>query len=399
MPDNYPSKTSDTFFWIVSALIPPGLILAAIIIVQVILQGSGNSLGLVTVFWTLINGPLTIGIGLAIIWRVRRNPMGPLLVLWGVQNSLWAVPTEFMKPITAAFALGAGIVGVYLFIYFPNGKPFPARAAPLYQAGFIVLVLNGILFMLAHPTFQTVLASISEPHPFHVPWLAPLQKLSEALFYFSLCLWIWGPMTLVLRYRSATNKEQNQIKWMAFLALLLIPIAASLILAYAFWGKAGPPLYAGYLAVCYTFIQVAPSVFIGISILRYRLWDIDVVIRKTLVYTILTAALVVVYFGSVTLLQTLSASILDLQPPAIIVLSTLGIAALFNPLRKRIQGLIDRRFYRSKYDAEKALAEFAAAARSETDIDQLSTELLAVLEKTMQPEQVSVWLTSEGEKG
>jgi hypothetical protein len=118
---------------------------------------------------------------------------------------------------------------------------------------------------------------------------------------------------------------------------------------------------------------------------------VDVVIRKTAVYSILTVLLALVYFGLVVVLQRLLLPAIGDSTPAI-VLSTLLIAALFMPLRRRVQGFIDRRFYRRKYDAEKVLAQFAATARDETDLDALTAELLRVIEETMQPEHVSLWL-------
>ncbi len=134
-------------------------------------------------------------------------------------------------------------------------------------------------------------------------------------------------------------------------------------------------------------------VTIGVAILRYRLWDIDVVIRKTLVYAVLTALLALVYLGGVILLQRLFGSVTGVeQSPLAVVVSTLVIAALFVPLRRRIQNGIDRRFYREKHNAQQALAQFSQTARNETNVDALNGELVRIVQETMQPERVSIWM-------
>jgi hypothetical protein len=128
------------------------------------------------------------------------------------------------------------------------------------------------------------------------------------------------------------------------------------------------------------------------SILRYRLWDIDTLINRALVYALLTGSLALVYFGSVVLLQSIFQAFTGQRSPFVVVASTLAIAALFKPLQRRIQDMIDRRFYRRKYDAEQVLARFSATVRDEVDLDNLTGSLLAVAEETMQPEQTSLWL-------
>ena len=144
----------------------------------------------------------------------------------------------------------------------------------------------------------------------------------------------------------------------------------------------------------FTAAVTATTISIGIAILRYRLYDIDLIINRTLVYGSLTAILVGIYFGGVAATQTLFQALTSQEqlPQLVVVASTLVIAALFTPLRRRIQSLIDRRFYRRKYDARKTLEDFSAQLRDETDLNALSDDLVGVVRETMQPAHVSLWL-------
>jgi K+-sensing histidine kinase KdpD len=152
----------------------------------------------------------------------------------------------------------------------------------------------------------------------------------------------------------------------------------------------------GYLTgeILITFSPLAPLLGIGVALLRYRLYDIDIFIRRTLQYGLLTAVLIAVYFGVVLLVQTAFVAVTGQESPIAIVISTLVIAALFNPLRQRIQSFIDRRFYRRSYDAAYTLRQFAQTARDEVDLEQLSEALLQSIQETMQPRTALLWLRS-----
>jgi hypothetical protein len=203
-------------------------------------------------------------------------------------------------------------------------------------------------------------------------------------------LYVAVASSLFVRLRSAIGVERQQIKWFAYAVAATI---SGIILAYMIPESINMPLWferAGFALN----IAVTPAIPIsmGIAILRYRLYDIDILINRTLVYGSLTAMLMLVYFGGVTLLQGVLRGLTGQESTLAVVASTLFIAALFNPLRRRIQGFIDRRFYRSTYDARKTLETFSDKLRGETDLEALGDDLVGVVQDTMQPAHVSVWL-------
>jgi hypothetical protein len=190
---------------------------------------------------------------------------------------------------------------------------------------------------------------------------------------------------LVVRYRRAGAVERAQIKWLVYPGVIL----AALYLI----NLVGQTFNTDWFGLVFSLTLSAIPAAIAIAILRYRLWDIDVVIRRTLVYSILTGLLALTYFVGVVLLQNVFRALTGQEQNSLAaVLSTLAIAALFVPLRSRVQRAIDRRFFRSKYDASRALSGFAASARDETDLESLSANLVRVVDDTMQPAQVSLWL-------
>ena len=183
-------------------------------------------------------------------------------------------------------------------------------------------------------------------------------------------------LSLVLRYRRAGDEQREQIKWIAFAAsvvglLYLITMVSSLTFSGT-WGAAGTPLWLGLLQQAALVSFTAVPIAVGFAVLKYRLYDIDVVINRTLVYGSLTGVLALVYLGSVVMLQGLVRALTGQESTLAVVASTLAVAALFSPLRQRmVQGFVDRRFYRRKYDARKSLEAFNSRLREETDLDAL----------------------------
>ena len=222
-------------------------------------------------------------------------------------------------------------------------------------------------------------------------------------------------ISLMVRLHRARGDERQQIKWFMYAAVPLSVFGSVLILADVVAGFTRVFLfYPGFMLrsqeifdvidnVAYFALLVVP-VFTYIAILRYNLYDIDLVINRALVYGSLTALLALIYFGGVTASQAIVQALTgqEQQPQIAVVISTLLIAALFNPLRRRIQGFIDRSFYRRKYDAAKTLEGFSMKLRNETDLEALSEDLVGVVRETMQPAHVSLWLrpdtTSKGEQ-
>jgi hypothetical protein len=202
----------------------------------------------------------------------------------------------------------------------------------------------------------------------------------------------------IYRYRVASSpRERQQTKWAVFgfalYALFGTLGALILVLPFVAAPAAPRPLSTIFGASLLLVALTMPPLCIGIAILRSHLWDIDILIRRTVTYSILTAVLLAVFFSIIIILQQVFATLTGTsQNELITVLSTLAIAALFVPLRQRIQSWIDRRFYRKKYDAQHVLHEFSVTGRDETDLEKLTGRLIAVVNETMQPRSVSIWL-------
>lgn len=220
--------------------------------------------------------------------------------------------------------------------------------------------------------------------------------LSNLLAFTILMMMLIGIWSQIHRYRRvSTVIEKQQTKWvlLGFVSLMLS------ILGWVVFIEPAPSatvqsqlLFKTVIPIIIYFLVYFFPISLAIAIVRHRLWDIDVIIRRTVQYSVVSVLLAGTYFGSITILQRSVTAVSGTQSPLAIVLSTLLIAALFNPLRTRVQTVVDRRFFRQKYDAQQVLAQFAQTARDEVEMETLRSELINVVQKTMQPAQITVWL-------
>jgi hypothetical protein len=231
---------------------------------------------------------------------------------------------------------------------------------------------------------------ISLPNPLGVEGLPDLYLPVQTLV---LALGLVGAASVVVGRRRARGVERQQIKWLLYAGAIFFVGNVLKNTVFSPLGEVSLGLWIGYLLVGIG--GVGGPIAIGVAILRYRLYEIDTLINRTLVYGALTAILAALYFGGIVVLQRAFVLFIGQQSTLAVVASTLVIAALFSPLRRRIQSFIDRRFYRSKYDARKTLEAFSSRLRDATDLEALNDDLVGVVMETMQPAHVSLWLRPE----
>jgi hypothetical protein len=350
------------------------------------LRQAGLSLGFYATYFTALNVMLVsvfLIVAAIIFWRKSNGWMGIFtslaLALFGTSfnSSIFALVGKQYPALSLLGQLLAflGVASFFIFFYlFPNGRFVPRWI--VWLAPFIVV--------------KEALAAF-RPELFPFDWFLLVEVVSVIF-------------AQIHRYRRVSNAVQRQqTKWVVFGAAIggsgfLIVLLYSNIV----FPGGNPSTAAGDLIVntSYDFFLILIPLSIGIAILRSRLWDIDILIRRTLVYGALTGLLALVYLGAVIALQTIIAVVTgSARSELVTVLSTLVIAALFVPLRRRVQAFIDRRFYRRKYDAARTLAQFGAGLRDEVDLENLSAHLLAAVDETMQPESVALWLRAAGSTG
>ena len=321
-------------------------------------------------------------VGALIFWRRSDDRMallvsmflvsfGPVAVDPTAANTLISSQPAWWLPVHGVEIVGT-VCSVLFFLLFPSGRFVPHWMRWLAVA-FIVNDVPNVLFPQLYSR------------------LPPLETVSYLVFLGGVVSMVWSQIYRFRRVSSPAQRQQS--KWVVFGLTLGIagtfpsqlPVDLSLV-------GGDTPLTLLLLKVGFTLSLMLIPLSIGVAVLRSHLFDIDLLINRTLVYGSLTTVLVALYFGGIVLLQRLFVALTSEQSTLAVVASTLLIAALFNPLRRRIQSFIDRRFYRSKYDAAKTLEAFSTRLRDETDLEALNDDLVGVVRETMQPAHVSLWL-------
>jgi hypothetical protein len=393
--------------WIIAFLILILLIVSAIMLALAPDHSSLNWLENQVKAIVTLGAPI---LGLIIVTKQPRHRVGWVWLMYGMvvgvralghgvyyfgdsQSAGYSVVEYGLLWSTEAANFAGFICLILLMLWFPDGHLVSRSLRFLYIWLFLATAVAFRGLFTAGPNWNGGVnaGGIVIDNPYG--WL---PKDSSYLVGFSAFISIvlvmfLAAISLVYRYRSARQLVRLQLRWFVLGGVLLIGLN---FLPVFFLGVNQSEQGIQVFLYIISFSAILPLYLaVGIAILRYRLYDIDVIVRRTLVYAVLTALLALVYFGSIVLLQRLFGTLTGVeQSPLAVVISTLVIAALFTPLRLRIQDGIDRRFYRKKYDAQRVLARFALTARDETDLDALTSELARVVQETMQPDNVSVWI-------
>ncbi len=366
-----------------------------------------NPLVLDFCFWLLFVAFATVGALVASRWP--KNAIGWVFCWLGLSFSLGSASEEYAlyALVTEAGSLpGAegmlwltGLFGgpivfalfALVFLLFPDGRLPSRRWRPVVWLELVAVVCLVAFAFEPGPLDNLGLVRVSNPFGIRGA-TALLGALGGVGIFVTLAVAVAGVISLVVRFRGARGVERQQIKWFAFSGVVFCLVFAA---GPFLWTLPQSPATAWIWPVLFLAGASTIPVAIGIAILRHRLYDIDILINRTLVYGPLTATLALLYLGSMVGLQATLRALTGQESTLAVVASTLVIAALFNPLRRRVQGFVDSRFYRRKYDAAKTLAAFNARLREETDLEALSGDLVGVASATMQPEHVSLWLRPE----
>jgi hypothetical protein len=319
--------------------------------------------------------------------------LGELTLEYGVYTLITApgtLPAGAWMAWFGAWARGIGwfLIVMFLLLLFPTGRLPSPRWRPVMWGAVGFVVLFTLTSWLSPVSTDTRLPFVRNPLGLEFEVMDLLDEVAYLMFPLLL---VTSGAAVIVRFRRSRGDERQQLKWFAY-------AVAVMVVLFVLWFSLVVLGFVRPGALGFTVPLTGLPIAAGIAILKYRLYDIDVVINRTLVYGALTATLALVYFGGVVGLQYVFRVLTGGESQLAVVASTLAIAALFNPLRRRIQAFIERRFYRRKYDAAQTLETFNARLRDETDLDALAGDLVTIVRETMQPEHASLWLREPGGK-
>ena len=399
-----PAKYLAWFLWTVSM----GLWAFIILVVHFLVPSIGQELLAVDIMFVLAFTAMATT-GTIVVSRLPGNPIGwlllviPLVAITAETASIYAEYAVHVRPealpggaVTALVSNALWIVFLasmaFLVLLFPGGTLLSARWSWVSWG-----LVGAFVVLIASSSLRPELDILEVQPPLRSPIaIAGAEGILTAIMVTAsvaiILLWIAATVSLVLRFIRSTGDERQQIKWFAY----AVGVFVIIFLVGIFLEVTGTPLPNIWDAVLFVGSFSLLPAGIAVAMLKYRLYDIDLLINRTLVYGALTAMLVGTYFGSVVLLQTAFRAVTDQGGSVAFVISTLAIAALFMPLRGAIQSAIDRRFFRRKYDAALTLAAFSAKMRDEVDLERLGDQLVTVVKETMQPAHVSLWLHNQG---
>jgi hypothetical protein len=403
-------RTASRLAWVTFAF--EGLLLtislyAAIFLSEELGRTGSESLEYVVLAVSMFTFPV---VGVMVASRHPRNAVGWILLAIGLTWELEVIslytdygytnPGSLPRPDIAAALHGGlwvpaiGLMGTFLLLLFPNGRLPSPRWRPLAWASAIVLVLcTVVITVYPGPLTESGLPNVQ--NPLGIDALAPLVSgLAGLVLLIPLCI-VGSVASLIGRFRASRGTERLQLKWLAAAAGIAAGLyLVAMITSIPFdWSTIETPLWITIIQNIALFSFVLIPIAVGVAILRHRLYDIDRIINRTLVYGAVTALLAMVYAIGVFGVGGIVLEATDQEGGRLAVAaSTLAIAALFRPVRSRVQTFIDRRFYRSRYDAARTLEEFAARLRDQLDLDSLRGELLAAVDQTVHPAHATLWI-------
>ncbi len=401
-----PTEKTSLINQVYRALVVPSLCYYALIVVYSFTLPEAE--GVFYTWWSrailiFVIAPVMIALGALVMRRAKGNVIGPALIVYACLTQTEFVSSLQVPRLQASLhspLLLVGFLMTFLIItaHFPDGRFYPSRIAPLYYGVALLTVAISVLYWLANPLAYGLGEYPSQvSNLFHVPALARVVPDIDAPTIMSATVMVFSIALLLYRYNRAQATERKQIRWFVLgITITFVFVSPQLYLSVA---PAADDVLANALSNLTTIAFMAAFPFaIGMGVLFHRLWDIDVIIRRTLIYSVVSVLLIMTYFGIVLAAQNLVSGFIPGDDTLLTIASTLVVAALFNPVLQRVQRVIDRLFYRKRYDAEEALEQFSEKIRDAVNVKDIEQHVLDAITSTMQPEAIGLWVFEQSDE-